>query len=113
MPLVLMTTIDNHGITNLIGGCLLSNERYESYCWALTKLCTAVQIPPDVVFSDGDTELERAIQKIWPSAVHLLRRFHIGQNVSRALAAVLRDRFSQFLDDFWRVASIEDLEEFH
>ena len=113
MPLALLTTIDNHGITNLIAGCLLSNERYESYCWALAQFDNAAKIQPVVVFSDGDTEIERAIQKTWPSTVHLLCRFHIGQNISRALAPILRTRFHQFLDDFWSVSSIEDLQEYN
>ena len=37
MPLVLFTVIDNHGLTALIVGSLLSNEQFESYCWALEE----------------------------------------------------------------------------
>lgn len=33
MPLVLFTVIDNNGISHLIAGGLLSNERYEPYKW--------------------------------------------------------------------------------
>ena len=33
MPLVLFTTLDNYGVTNLVAGSLLSNERSESYVW--------------------------------------------------------------------------------
>ena len=38
LPLVLFTVVDNHGLTNLIAGCLLCNEKFESYQWALTQL---------------------------------------------------------------------------
>ncbi|XP_078430674.1 protein FAR-RED ELONGATED HYPOCOTYL 3-like [Wolffia australiana] len=31
MPLVLFTVIDNHGLTVLSAGCLLSNEQFDSY----------------------------------------------------------------------------------
>ena len=35
MPLVLFIVADNHGLTVMIVGCLLSNEQFESYHWAL------------------------------------------------------------------------------
>lgn len=69
-------------------------------------------IDPTVVFTDGDQNLARAIQEIWPQATHLLCRFHIAQNITRALAGTFRSRLNQFLDDFWRVASLESVEEF-
>ena len=71
MPLVLATTINNHGITNLIGGCLLSDERYNSYLWALQQFHSAVQKAPVVIFSDGNTELAQAIRETWPNTMHL------------------------------------------
>ena len=37
MPLVLFTVVDNHGLTNLVAGCLVSNEKYDSYEWALRQ----------------------------------------------------------------------------
>lgn len=37
LPLVLFTAIDNHGITNILGGCLISDERCDSYVWCLQK----------------------------------------------------------------------------
>ena len=86
MPLGLVTTINNHGITNLIGGCLLSDELYNSYLWALQQFHSAIQTAPVVIFSDGDTELARAIRETWLNTVHLLCRFHIAQNITRALA---------------------------
>ena len=112
MPLVLVTTINNHGITNIIGGCLLSDERYDSYLWVLQQFHSAVQTTPVVIFSDGETELARAIRETWPNRVHLLCRFHIAQNITRALAPLLRARLNQFMQEFWIVASIENMEEY-
>ena len=112
MPLVLFTALDNSGITFLIAGCLLSDERYESYKWALEQFHQACKISPKVLFTDGDTEMARAIRDVWQDCVHLLCRFHIAQNITRALAANLRSRLNDFLCDFWRVASIEDMSEY-
>jgi hypothetical protein len=40
MPLVLFTVIDNHGVTILSAGCLLSNEKFDSYLWAFQQFRT-------------------------------------------------------------------------
>lgn len=112
MPLVLFTALDNNGITFLIAGCLLSDERCESYKWALDQFRQACKIRRNVIFTDGDTEMARAIRDVCPDCVHLLCRFHIAQNITRALAGNLRSRLNDFLSDFWRVASIEDMSEY-
>jgi hypothetical protein len=67
---------------------------------------------PEVLFSDGDMELARAISTVFPQTVHLLCRFHIAQNITKSLAGILRTNLSKFLDEFWSVGSIEDLEEY-
>ncbi|XP_078442232.1 protein FAR1-RELATED SEQUENCE 11-like [Wolffia australiana] len=112
MPLVLFTVIDNHGLTVLTAGCLLSNEQFESYTWALQQFRSYTNLDPIVLFTDGDMELARAIKDIWPNAIHLLCRFHISQNITRALASSLRANLSEFMTEFWRVGSIEDVDEF-
>ncbi|XP_078439877.1 protein FAR1-RELATED SEQUENCE 11-like [Wolffia australiana] len=112
MPLVLFTMIDNHGLTILTASCLLSNEQFDSYSWALQQFRSYTNLDPIVLFADGDMELARAIKDIWPTTVHLLCRFHISQNITRALASSLRAKLSGFMDGFWRVSSIEDVDEF-
>lgn len=112
MPLILFTVVDNHGLAILIGGGLVSNEKYESYAWTLEKFQMCFRRAPKVVFTDGDSELMREIQAIWPQSLHLLCRFHIAQNIIRALSGTLRSDLNQFMDDFWRIASIEDIVEY-
>ncbi|XP_078436358.1 protein FAR1-RELATED SEQUENCE 11-like [Wolffia australiana] len=112
MPLVLFTVIDNHGLTVLSAGCLLSNEQFDSYLWALQQFRYYTNCDPIVLFTDGDMELARAIKVIWPNAIHLLCRFHISQNITRALAGSLRANLSEFMNEFWRVGSIEEIDVF-
>jgi zinc finger SWIM domain-containing protein 3 len=109
MPLVLVTGIDNNGITTLIAGCLLSDERGDSYLWCMKKLHDILMISPKVVFTDGDLEMARAIAHVWPNTLHFLCRFHIAQNVVKKLSGLLRSRLNEFMQDFWRVGSIEDV----
>ena len=112
MPLVLFTVIDNHGLTVMIAGSLLSNKQFESYCWALQEFRTYTNVNPIVMFTDGNLELARAIKDTWPTIVHLVCRFHISQNITRALAGSLRASLCEFTNDFWQVSSIEDVAEF-
>ncbi|XP_078438771.1 protein FAR1-RELATED SEQUENCE 11-like [Wolffia australiana] len=112
MPLVLFTVIDNHGLTVLTARCLLSNEQFDSYSWALQQFRYYTNRDPIVLFTDGDMELARAIKVIWPNAIHLLCRFHISQNMTRALAGSLSANLSEFMNEFWRVGSIEEIDVF-
>lgn len=79
---------------------------------SLTFIQESVKIPPNVVFTDGDGEIARALQTVWPNTVHFLCRFHIAQNITRKLGGILRHDLKNFMTDFWRVSSIEVLEEY-
>ena len=112
LPLLLFCGVDNNGITFLIAGCLLSDEHFESYEWALLNF-TKLGLPsPKVIFTDGDAEFARAIHMVWPESIHLLCRFHIAQNITKNLAGILREDLNDFLSEFWRVASLEDEAEY-
>ena len=112
MPLILFTGIDNNGLTTLVGGCLVSDETFESYAWCIREFRECVRIDPTVVCTDGDHELAKAIRDVWPNSDHLLFRFHIAQNITRNLASILRANLNSFLDDLWRITSIEDMEDY-
>ncbi|XP_078445037.1 protein FAR1-RELATED SEQUENCE 11-like [Wolffia australiana] len=85
---------------------------FDSYSWALQQFRYYTNRDPIVLFTDGDMELARAIKVIWPNAIHLLCRFHISQNITRALAGSLRANLSEFMNEFWRVGSIEEIDVF-
>jgi len=112
MPLVLFTVVDNNGITSLVGGALISDETCDSYTWVLQQLKVCGEGDPKVFFTDGDLEFAKAIRFVFPQTVHLLCRWHIAQNITKKLAGELRKDLNQFLDDFWRVGSIEEMDEY-
>jgi transposase-like protein len=57
-------------------------------------------------------EVARAISNVFPDTVHMLCRFHLAQNISRKLVGSLKSKLNLFLDDFWRIESIEDVFEY-
>ena len=112
MPLVLFTVADSNGITGLVGGALISDETYDSYKWTLDQLKDFGQTEPSVLFTDGDVEFAKAIAQVFPSTTHLLCRWHISQNIIKKLSGELRKDLNTFVDDFWRVGSIEEMPDF-
>jgi zinc finger SWIM domain-containing protein 3 len=112
MPLVLVTGLDRNGITFLICGCLLSDEKQASYQWCLDSFKKVTNSVPDVIFSDGDENIAHAINRAYPQTVHQLCRFHIAQNVQKKLAGKLRTEMTEFLSLFWKAASLESINSF-
>ena len=51
MPLILFTVVDNNGLTILIGGCLVSNERYEYPTFGLSRSSKVVSVVLLLLFS--------------------------------------------------------------
>jgi hypothetical protein len=43
-----------------------------------------------------------------PNTKHFLCRFHIAQNINKKLSSILGNELGNFLNDFWRIASLED-----
>ena len=112
MPLLLWTGVDNNGITVILAGALLSDETYESYVWACKQLRDATKTFSKVLFTDRDLNFSRAIAEVFPCTTHLLCRWHISQNIIKNLAGVLRGRLNEFMDEIWRISSLESIDEF-
>lgn len=112
MPLVLFTGCDNNGITVLLGGALVCDESLESYVWVLNALKAAANVHPDVLMTDGDINFARAIEEVFPTTVHVLCRWHISQNILKHLSSAFGDKMNEFLEEFWRISSLESTEDF-
>ena len=112
MPLVLFTVVDSNGLTCLAGGALISDETRDTYTWVLKQLKDCTKTEPKVFFTDGDVEFANAISSVFPNTVHLLCRWHIAQNITRKLAGDLRKELNLFLDAFWEVGSLEDVDQY-
>ncbi|XP_028105524.1 uncharacterized protein LOC114304564 [Camellia sinensis] len=61
----------------------LNYERVDNYAWVLATLRDVMDgfVVPTVIVTDRELALMNAIQKIFPSARHLLCRWHISKNV--------------------------------
>lgn len=71
------TAIDNHNRNVTFGGALLGSEAADSYRWLLTKFVNAFGKEPQVVVTDQDPAMKRAIKDVLPRTRHRLCMWHI------------------------------------
>ena len=83
MPLLEIVGITSTDMTFSVCFAYLQAEREENYAWALGILCFIIGdgILPDVIVTDRELSLMKAISTVFPSATHLLCKWHINRNV--------------------------------
>jgi len=58
LPLLDVLLVNNLGKSVSVFFALLNNQKYESYCWALSKFKSQLSKMPLVIFSDDETSLK-------------------------------------------------------
>ena len=81
MVFVPFTGIDNHKKCVTFGAGLLSKEDGVSYEWLLRAFLKAFRKQPQLVLSDQDPALKKAIDKVFPLAHHRLCMWHITKKL--------------------------------
>ena len=66
-------------MTFLVCFAYIECEQEDNYSWALDKLKGFMDdnMLPSVIVTDGEVALMNAIQNVFPTATHLLCRWHI------------------------------------
>lgn len=111
MPLFLVTGVDNHGITFLICGAIVSNELQESVEWVLGQLKKFFNVQPDIIFTDADSAIERALQTVFPRSRHFLCRSHIAQSMQKT-KGLNAEEIIELVSEFWRIGCLASIQEF-
>ena len=83
MVFVPFTGIDNHRKSVTLGSGLLKNETTESYIWLLQALKKAFTKAPNIVVTDQDGAMRRAIESELPDSKHRLCMWHIMQKIPK------------------------------
>ncbi|XP_028056148.1 PKS-NRPS hybrid synthetase CHGG_01239-like [Camellia sinensis] len=83
LPLLEIVGVTSTEMTFSVAFAYLQYERVDNYTWVLATLRDAMDgfVVPTVIVTDRELALMNAIQKIFPSARHLLCRWHISKNV--------------------------------
>ncbi|XP_016164976.1 protein FAR1-RELATED SEQUENCE 5-like [Arachis ipaensis] len=80
-PLVIFSGTNHHGQTTIFGCALLSDERSETFKWALKEFLKIMseKLPGGVV-TDGDRAMREAILEVFPCIPHCLCAWHLHRN---------------------------------
>ncbi|XP_028091421.1 PKS-NRPS hybrid synthetase CHGG_01239-like [Camellia sinensis] len=83
LPLLEIVGVTSTEMTFFIAFAYLQYERVDNYAWVLATLRDVMDgfVVPTVIVTDRELALMNAMQKIFPSARHLLCRWHISKNV--------------------------------
>nr|KAJ0224110.1 hypothetical protein LSAT_V11C200058000 [Lactuca sativa] len=91
MVFVPFTCIDNHRKCVTFGAGLLNKEDGVSYEWLLRAFLKAFRKQPQLVISDQDPALKKAINTVFPSAHHRLCMWHITKKLPNKVTHSTKD----------------------
>jgi hypothetical protein len=112
LKLGVFTTIDSNGKTRMVACSLMRHEDMDSFEWVLQAFLAIFNVTPRVVLTDGDLWLARAVETVFPRAVHHLCVWHLARNVSKHIkgcfGAVRKKGAAQrgwhtWYSAFWRI----------
>lgn len=84
MPLLHIVGRMSTNNTFTIALCFMRSETETNYTWALTELARHLdgQMCPLVILTDREVALINAVEKVFPTAKHILCVWHITKNIS-------------------------------
>ncbi|KAI3814020.1 hypothetical protein L1987_18762 [Smallanthus sonchifolius] len=104
MVFVPFTGIDNHNRNVTLGVVLLGSETVESYKWLLQSFKEAFLYEPQVVVTDQDPAMKRAIEDVFTSSRHRLCMWHVMEKLAVKVGSRLcnnTDFKKQICDIVW------------
>ncbi|KAI5427030.1 hypothetical protein KIW84_032451 [Lathyrus oleraceus] len=84
-PLFEIVGMTSTELTFAVAFAYMESEQTENFCWVLEKLeelFVKKDLCPQVILTDRDLALMKAIEIVFPRSINLLCRFHINKNVS-------------------------------
>src|ERR1051325_2608986 len=92
------------GVTFAVAFAYMESEQTENFCWVLDKLkqlFTKDDFWPQVVLTDRDLALMKAIETVFPKTTNLLCRFHINKNVKAKCKEYVVDDMRESIEKMW------------
>ncbi|XP_062094322.1 protein FAR1-RELATED SEQUENCE 5-like [Humulus lupulus] len=98
-PLLLFVDVNHHFRTVVFAVALLYDEKEDTYIWLLEEFLQCMNNKlPQVVVTDGDKAMAKAIEKVMPNAVHRLCAWHLQKNVTINVPhPIFKTRFNELL----------------
>lgn len=91
-------------LTFAVAFAYMESEQTENFCWVLDKLKQLFvnkDVCPQVIVTDRDLALMKAIEVVFPNTINLLCTFHINKNVgAKRKQHVVKD-MQETIDNLW------------
>ncbi|XP_074313194.1 protein FAR1-RELATED SEQUENCE 11-like [Silene latifolia] len=104
--------IDNHGRTILFGCALMRRETQATFCWLMKTFVTLMKKPPMTIITDQDPWMSEAISIEMSSTKHAYCIWHITSKFSSWFTALLRNRYSDWCSEFYRLYKLDNVDDF-
>jgi transposase-like protein len=82
MMFVPLTGVDNHNRNVTFGAAIIGSETAESYSWLLKCIKNTFGYEPNVVVTDQDPAMRKAIEDVFTNSRHRLCIWHIMDKVT-------------------------------
>ncbi|XP_060670990.1 protein FAR1-RELATED SEQUENCE 5-like [Ziziphus jujuba] len=104
--------VNHHGQIVIFGCALLSGEKIESFIWLFNHLLDAMpRGSPQVIITDQDPAMTKAISQVLPSTCHRYCIWHILNKFSEKInTLVYRDNYHWFKNIIFNSETIEKFE---
>ncbi|KAI5390399.1 hypothetical protein KIW84_075642 [Lathyrus oleraceus] len=91
-------------LTFAVAFAYMESEQTENFCWILEKLkelFVKKDLCPQVILTDRDLALMKAIEIVFPRSINLLCRFHINKNVGAKCKQHVVNDLQKTIDTLW------------
>ncbi|KAI5408301.1 hypothetical protein KIW84_054212 [Lathyrus oleraceus] len=91
-------------LTFAVAFAYMESEQTENFCWILEKLkelFVKKDLCPQVILTDRDLALMKAIEIVFPRSINLLCRFHINKNICAKCKQHVVNDLQKTIDTLW------------
>jgi hypothetical protein len=93
MPFAPIVGVNGHGRTIVFGWALLEDQKAETFKWLLTTFFEVMGgKKPDIIMTDQDAAMKKAIRELIPEVVHRNCFWHITRNAREHLGTLINKR---------------------
>lgn len=102
MPLSIFIIIDSDQRSRIVATAIVSDETVSTYEWILKQTMLATDnLQPVIIFTDADPAMQVAISTQYPETIVRHCAFHIRQNLIKKVKKKLREKWDDFISDFY------------
>ncbi|XP_058762065.1 putative protein FAR1-RELATED SEQUENCE 10 [Vicia villosa] len=116
-PLFEIVGMTSTKLTFAVAFAYMKSEQTETFCWVLDKLKQLFikqDNCPQVILTDRDLALMKAIETVFPKTTNLLCRFHINKNVKSKCKEHVVDDMRETVEKMWfELIKASDEMEYH